>query len=89
MTDGDAILVRVLAHTDALLLCVRNWTGCTGGARWVGLDLLRNKGIPFRVNAAGDEQIRKAGERELVDLARKGLLRLARRPADLEGDRHS
>jgi len=78
LTPDDAILVRVLAQTDALRLPVRNWKSKASAGRLAGLELLASKGVPFRINAAGDEAGRKRGERDLVSLADRGLLNLVR-----------
>lgn len=79
MTAADAILVRALS--DALRLPVRAWQGSAGSERWYGLRELASRGVPYRVNAGGDEAARKGGERALLALADGGLLAVRRSAA--------
>jgi hypothetical protein len=78
LTDTSAIIVRILAHSDAVLLPIRQWEGRTSTNRWEGLRWLPGRGVPYRVNTSGDEAGRKSGERQLVELAGLGLLVLHR-----------
>lgn len=74
MSDADRILVRILAHADAVRLPVRDWSGNSNANRYLSAEM---PGLPFRMQAKtqGD---RKAGERQLEDLAEAGLLTIAR-----------
>jgi hypothetical protein len=75
VTEGDAVLVRVLAAIDALNLPIREWTHNAPSNRRHGLKLA---GVPFRAQARGDETGRKASEQLITALARKKLLRVSR-----------
>lgn len=77
MDDGDAILVRVLAHHDAVRLPVREWEGYANQNRYFALQAA---GVPFRMNTGGSEAARKGGERRLLDLADAGLVAVRRGP---------
>lgn len=77
MTNHDAILIRVLAMSDAVRLPIRDWSGNAGANRASAIERLDTQGVPFRANAT-DDAARKAGERELVALATEGLIRSQR-----------
>jgi hypothetical protein len=76
MTDADAILVRTLAHEDAVRLPVRDWRDRSSVNRYFARKL---GAVPFRMNTAA-EAGRKANERMLVDLAADRVLTVSRGP---------
>lgn len=78
MTDADAILVRVLAASDAPRLPIRRWERYVSANRLLRLADLEKLGVPFRANA-GTDAARKTGERDLVALHRSGLAVVTRR----------
>ena len=75
MTEQDEILVRVLAHQDAIRLPVRDWSGHTNVNRYFAR---KEAGIPYRQNSGSNEVLRKAGEKGLTDAAAAGLLTILR-----------
>jgi hypothetical protein len=75
MTDHDAVLVRVLAAADALLLPVRDWNSHTDVNRE---SRSRMAGVPYRVSTRGDEAGRKSNEQSLIEITGQGLITLAR-----------
>ncbi|VTU02448.1 unnamed protein product [Gemmataceae bacterium] len=77
MTNTEMILVRALAHADAIRLPVRKWFGGHASAnRAAAAKLLGTHGVPLRVG--GDQVDRKTGERLLAEAEAAGLVAVTR-----------
>jgi hypothetical protein len=76
MNDLDALLIRVLATIDGLLLPIRDWSKNAPQNRYFGFELYKADGVPMRIG--GDVNSRKTGERQLQDLADAGFVTITK-----------
>ncbi len=76
MSEVETILIRSLAHADAVRLPIRDWTGQTSANRTLAMPALSRVGVPVRVG--GEAVDRKSAERLLGEMQTDGLILVTR-----------